>query len=395
MGDAFTFFLLVLIILAAITRETFVVILLYLFVGTGLLGRWWIGRVISRLIYTRKFDHKVFPGETIPVQLDIKNGSLLPAVWVRVQDYYPIEVAEIKGFSQVISLGPREQTRLQYTLKAQKRGYYSIGPLHVSSGDLLGMVGERQSEGASDHLTVYPRVIPLTEIKLPSQSPLGTMRHKQPVFEDPTRSIGKRDYQAGDSLRRIDWKASAVAGKLQTKLFEPSIALDTIVFLNLNLEDYNARTRFDATELAIVVCASMANWIISQRQSTGLIANGVDPLSSDSRPILLNSHKGRAHMMRILDILARIKAADTEPFPTQIRRHRVNLSWGTTLIAITGSAEKPLFDELHQAKRTGLNPVLILCGEHPNHRQAAQQSKLFDIPVAVIRTEKDLDLWRK
>jgi uncharacterized protein (DUF58 family) len=395
MGDAFTFFLIVLIILAAITRETFVVILLYLFVGAGLLGRWWTGRVINRLGYTRKFEHKVFPGEVVPVQLEIKNGSLLPAVWLRVQDYYPIEVAETKGFSQVISLGPREQTLLNYSLKAQKRGYYAVGPLHVSSGDLLGMSGERQSEGASDHLTVYPRVVNLTGIRLPSQSPLGTMRHKQPVFEDPTRSIGKRDYQAGDSLRRIDWKASAVAGKMQTKLFEPSIALDTICFLNLNLEDYHARSRFDATELAIVVCASMANWIISQRQSTGLIANGIDPLSSDSRPIPLNSHKGRAHMMRILEILARIKAADTDPFSAQIRRHRVNFSWGTTLIAITGSAERPLFDELHQAKRTGLNPVLILCGEHPNHRQAVQQGKLFDIPVTIIHTEKDMDIWRK
>ncbi|MBE0698669.1 MAG: DUF58 domain-containing protein, partial [Anaerolineaceae bacterium] len=261
--------------------------------------------------------------------------------------------------------------------------------------DLLGMSAERQSEGASDHLTVYPRVITLTNIKLPSQSPMGTMRHKQPIFEDPTRSIGKRDYQAGDSLRRIDWKASAVAGKLQTKLFEPSIALDTILFLNLNLEDYNARTRFDATELAIVVCASMANWIISQRQATGLIANGIDPLSADSRPIPINSRKGRAQTMRILDILARIKAADTNPFPTQLRHHRVNFPWGTTMIVITGSAEKSLFEELQQAGRAGLNPVLILCGEHPNHRQAAQQGKLYGIPVTVIRTEKDLDQWRK
>jgi uncharacterized protein (DUF58 family) len=395
MGDAFTFFLIILIILAAITRETFVVILLYLFVGTGLLGRWWTGRVINHLGYTRKYEHKVFPGEAVPVQLEIKNGSLLPAVWLRVQDYYPIEVAETRGFSQVLSLGPREKTLVNYSLKAQKRGYYTIGPLHVSSGDLLGMSAERQSEGASDHLTVYPRVVNLSEIRLPSQSPLGTMRHKQPIFEDPTRSIGKRDYQAGDSLRRIDWKASATAGRLQTKLFEPSIALDTICFLNLNLEDYHPRSRFDATELAIVVCASMTNWIISQRQSTGLIANGIDPLSADSRPIPLISRKGRAHMMRILEVLARIKAADSDPFPMQIRRHRVNFSWGTTLIAITGSAEKPLFDELHQAKRAGLNPVLVLCGDHPNHRQASQLGRLYGIPVSVIRTEKDLDIWRK
>ncbi len=256
------------------------------------------------------------------------------------------------------------------------------------------MSSERQSEGATDHLTVYPRVIPLSEVKLPSRSPMGTMRHKQPIFEDPTRPIGKRDYQSGDSLRRIDWKASATAGRLQTKLFEPSIALETAIFLNLNLQDYQLRTHFDATELAIIVAASLANWIIAQRQSTGLMAHGLDPLSADSRPVPLRAHKGRAHLMRILEILARIRAVEIEPFPGMLRNQRVHLPWGTTMLVISGSADRALFDELLAARRAGINPVLMLCGEHPNHRQAAQQSKLLGIPVHIFRSEKDLDIWR-
>jgi len=395
MGDAYTFFIFVLIVLALLSRETFVFVLLYFFAGAMLLGRWWTSRIVGKLIYTRKYEHKAFPGELIPVRLDLFNSSILPAVWLRLQDYYPIEVADSGRFSEVISLGPRGRTRLDYTLKARKRGYYTIGPLHVTSGDLLGMSGEQSSEGASDHLTVYPRVIALSDVKLPSNSPMGTLRHKQPIFEDPTRPTGKRDYQSGDSLRRIDWKASATTGRLQTKLFEPSIALETIIFLNLNLLDYQMRSRFDGTELAIVITASLANWVIAQRQSTGLIANGVDPLASDSRPVPLTPRKGRAHMMRILEILARIRASETDPFPAQIRRHRVHFSWGTTLIIITGSAEQNLFDELIQAKRAGLNPVLILCGEHPHHRQASQQARLFKIPAYVMRNEKDLDIWRK
>lgn len=395
MGDAFTFFLLVLIVLAVLTQETFVFVLLYLFVGAMLLGRWWTGEIVSRLVFTRRYDHQVFPGETVPVRLDIQNGSWLPAVWLRVQDFYPIEVADTSTFSQVVSLGPREKTRLNYALRAHKRGYYSIGPMHVSSGDLLGMSSERHSEGAADHLTVYPRVVALNNVKLPSRSPMGTMRHKQRIFEDPTRSMGKRDYQPGDLLRRIDWKATATTGRLQTKLFEPSIALETALFLNLNLSDYHVRTRFDATELAIVVAASLASWVIGQRQSAGLYANGLDPLSTDSRPVPLSARKGRAHLMRILEVLARIKAIETEPFAALLRQQRVRLPWGTTMIVVTGSAGQDLFDELLQAQRSGLNPVLLLCGEHPNHRQASQEARLFGIPAHVFRVEKDLDLWRK
>jgi uncharacterized protein (DUF58 family) len=394
MSEAFIAFLVILIVIAVFTRETFVFVLLYLFVGATFLGRWWSGQVVNRLVFHRRYDHKAFPGEIIPVRLDLENRSLLPAVWLRVQDYFPIEVAEVSNFSQVISLGPREKIRLDYNLKAHKRGYYTVGPLHVSSGDLLGMSAERSSQGAADHLTVYPRVIPLTDVRLPSQSPLGTMRHKQPIFEDPTRPMGKRDYQSGDSLRRIDWKATATTGRMQTKLFEPSIALETVVFLNLNLIDYQLRTRYESTELAIVTAASLANWVIAQRQSSGMIINGLDPLSSDSRPLPQHPRKGRAHLMRILEVLARIRAAETDPFEALLRQHRVNLSWGTTALIVTGSAGKPLLDEMIQARKSGITPVLILCGEHPDHRKTAQQVKMFGIPCHILRDEQDMDIWR-
>lgn len=394
MGDAFTGFLVVLIVLAVLTRETFLFVLLYLFVGATLLGRWWTGRVVNQVVFHRRLDHQAFPGETVPVRIDIENKSLLPAVWLRVQDYYPIEVADTSSFSEVISLRPRERTRLTYNLRAHKRGYYTIGPLHIASGDLLGMTAERQSEGKPDHLTIYPRIVPLTEVRLPSMSPMGTMRHKQPIFEDPTRIMGKRDYQRGDSLRRIDWKSTASSGRMQTKLFEPSIALETVLFLDLNLNSYVLRSRYEATELAIVVAASLANWVISKRQSTGLISNGLDPLSADSLPVPLHPGKGRGQLMRVLEILARIRAVETDPLPELLRRHRVRLPWGTTALLITGSVERELFHELVQARRGGINPVLVLCGEHPNHRQTAREGKLFGVPVNIIRDERDLDIWR-
>ena len=85
---------------------------------------------------------------------------------------------------------------------------------------------------------------------------------------------GKRDYVASDSLRRMNWKASASTGRLQIKQFEPSIALQTEIFLNLNASEYVTKHRIDATELAIVVAASLANWAVIQKQAVGLTTNG-------------------------------------------------------------------------------------------------------------------------
>ena len=395
MADGIIAFLVLLTILAVLTQETFVVALAYLFAGAMLLGRWWSSRVISKIAFTRKFEHKVFPGETVPVHLNIQNTSLLPAVWLRVQDLYPLEVAENRSFQQVISLRPRETVQLSYNLRAKRRGYFSVGPFTVTSGDLLGLSADQSSEGGADHLIVYPRVVPFSEVRLPSRSPMGNLRTRQPVYEDPTRTVGKRDYHVGDSLRRIDWKSTASTGRLQTKLFEPSISLETTIFLNLNAEDYPLRSRYEATELAIVIAASLANWVIAQRQSAGLITNGFDMLADDNKADSLFPRKGRSHLMRILELLARIRAVESTSFAAMVNQERVQLSWGTTMVIITSSAGKEVFDELHHARRSGLIPVVVLAGENPANRQAAQMGKLYKIPTHTFLHEKDLDLWRK
>ena len=101
------------------------------------------------------------------------------------------------------------------------------------SGDVFGLTGGETRRLQSDSLTVYPKIVPLTRVVLPTQSPMGTLRHHQPIFEDPSRIFGKREYVSGDSLRRVDWKSTASTGHLQVKLFEPSIALETVIFLDL------------------------------------------------------------------------------------------------------------------------------------------------------------------
>jgi uncharacterized protein (DUF58 family) len=384
-----------LILLGALTRETFVIVIIYLGVGSWLFSRWWISRVLGRLQFTRKFESKVFPGEIVPVKLEIKNRSILPAVWLRIQDYFPIEVADQRQYHQIITLGPNQQIDLDYQLKAQKRGYYPIGPLDISSGDLLGLSPEQSSRGTINYLTVYPRIFNLTDPFLPSNSPMGTLRHRQPIFEDPSRTIGKREYQAGDSLRRIDWKASASIGRLQVKQFEPSIALETAIFLNLNLDEYTPKDWAHGTELSIMAAASLANWIISKRQSAGLYSNGADLLNLTDAAAPIPNRKGRAHLMRILETLARIKARQTTSFTQFMRQYRPNLAWGTTLILISGSADEQMFDEMIQAQRAGMSIYLILCGWNTGAQEARLRARNRGITVVDIMDEDGFKAWQR
>ncbi len=116
------------------------------------------------------------------------------------------------SFQSVIHLGPRADANFEYSVDARKRGYYPIGPLSISTGDILGLSAAVLAQSPAEHLVVYPRIIPFTSMEIPSHSPQGTLRHHLPLFEDPTRVFGKRGYRSGDFLRRIDWKASASPG---------------------------------------------------------------------------------------------------------------------------------------------------------------------------------------
>jgi uncharacterized protein (DUF58 family) len=223
---------------------------------------------------------------------------------------------------------------------------------------------------------------------------LGTIRHTQPIFEDPTRVIGKRDYVAGDSLRRVDWKATAATRRLQVKLFEPSIALETTIFLNLNPAEYLVRYQHEATELGIVVAASLASWLARKKQPVGLMTNGLDPLSGGAVVRPVPPRAGRGQITRILETLARVKVGEGMAFIDLIQQERVNLSWGTTLVFITATAEEAFFDEVFRASRAGLNAVLVLCGPVPGIRETRARAEYFGIPLVHFQSERDLDIWR-
>lgn len=393
MVGSFLTLLVVLLLIASFMRGSFALTLIYLVVGGSVAGLWWCRRGLAQVRTSRRFNTHAFLGETIKIDLHVQNKGWLPLPWLELRETLPVALAGPNSFQSVINLGPHADATFEYSVEARKRGYYPIGPLSVSTGDIFGLSNSLQAQNQAEHLVVYPRIIPFTSLEIPSRSPQGTLRHSLPLFEDPTRVFGKRGYVSGDSLRRIDWKASASAGRLQVKLFEPSIALETFILLNLNADDYYYRSRADSTELAIVIAASISNWIVEKKQLVGMMVNGRDPLTADGRPQSILPRKGKPHLMRQLETLARVETIDHSAFVPLIQQQRYQLTWGTTLIAITGMADDALLEELYQARHRGQNTILILAGRDTSDEPIRRRAGLFEIPVFSIATERDLKVW--
>jgi uncharacterized protein (DUF58 family) len=388
-------FLLILFIIAAFLRVDFFFTIVYLFFAVYLLSRLWTSRTIKYLRVQRRFVNRAFAGEQVPVEVMLCNVAFLPIPWLEVDESLSAELTTPPFYREVVSLGPRERRNLCYTLYCRRRGYYPVGPMTMHTGDLLGVVRRSQAQVAPDHIIVYPRVVPLQRLGLPTRSPQVALPAQSHLFEDPARVMGVRDYQRGDSLRRIHWTATASTGRLLVKQYQPSIARETLICLDLEQEDYGRRQRYTATELAIVTAASIANHIIVREGlPAGLTTEAWDPLLDDRARFFLPPRSERANLMSLLEVLARVQMTAATPFVDQLRHESVNLPWGATLAVITGRESEALFDTLVYLRRAGFAVALILVQPTYPSAELQRRADLLGVPIHRVWDKRDLEAWR-
>lgn len=376
------FYLLVLFAIAALMRVDFFFAILYLFFGAVVLSRMWARRTLPNVRITRRYLTRAFLGEEVAVTLDIENTSWLPVLWLHVHESLPIELASPNFVRRVVSLGPGGEVQLAYKLRGRRRGFYSLGPLTLATGDLFGFDENTSRWAREDHLTVYPEIVSLERLGLPSVSPFVNLPSRPRLFEDTSRVLGVRDYGAGDPLRHINWKSTAAAGKLLVRKYEPAIAFDVMIFLDLYRPHYSRRSREVASELGVVAAASMANHLAGHRQPVGLVTNGRDPRrgSGDmAQPV--PTHDGRAHLMRIFDVLARVELAELTPISTVLTRERPHLHWGTTIVIVAGGESPGLLQAVLSARRAGFPVTLVLTDRNTPLGEIEEQQATLGVSV--------------
>ncbi len=382
-----------LFLLAVFLRIDFYFNIVYLLAAVYLLARVWTHAAWRNLSVQRRLVNRAFPDESIPVELVVRNSSRLPIPWVEVQDSLPVELISPPFYREVLTLGARQTQRFGYTLVGRRRGYYTIGPLFMQTGDVLGVIPPRTWKQESEYVIIYPHVLPLEKLGLPTHSPLAVLPARSPLFEDPTRIMGVRAYQRGDSPRRIHWTSTARAGELLVKRYQPAIARETLICLDFAQESYAGRRFYDASELAIVTAASLANHIIvHEGLAVGLATQAVDPLANGSQTFSLPPRRERAHLMNILEVLARIQTTPTPalPFPEFVRRESAHLAWGTTVIVISGSESAALYETLAYVRSAGFALALILVMP-PAPDDRLRQIATDKLPVYRVWREAELE----
>ena len=251
-------------------------------------------------------------------------------------------------------------------------------------------------------MIVYPKIVALRDLGFPSQSPFGTLPSRERIFEDPTRIQGVRDYQPGDSLRRMDWKTSARVGSLQVRRYEPAIALETAILLNLNRRRLCADGAVPATEMGIVVAASVAVHLVEKRQAVGLATNGRDPLRCG---------EARATASCSLPAAQGPRAPDEPAGPAGAHRGRLRGrggavsrsavpagAWVCPGAALWSSSprrrSRACWTALLTLRRRGLVVILVLTCPDRGYAPTAQRAGQIGVQTLRIWSEQALDVWR-
>jgi uncharacterized protein (DUF58 family) len=384
----------------------------------------WLKAVVAKLRAGRALDDRLFFGEDGRVHLTFVNTGLLPIPWLEIHESKPTALALPNVLSQVLHLAPLQQVTVTYTLQGRRRGFHAVGPLTCVVGDVFGLARRELLLVGLHHVLVYPRILSTEQLALPAVAMFGVVRSRRQLLGDPSRLAGVRGYMPGDPLHDIHWPATAATGALQVKQYQPATTLQTVVFLDLMRADYNAVDIFTAAEFAITVAATVAARLIEQRQEVGLVTNGrilpidFETAASPAQPEAdaakhgdngstnadptghpdgartaapLAPARGRTHLMRILEILARVEPAEQgEGLIRLLARRASALPWGSTVVIIVGSTSEELYLALHRLRQSGLLVVVLLVESLPDVAGVEARARAVGATLHVVWREADI-----
>lgn len=144
---------------------------------------------------------------------------------------------------QRLSLSAGETTELNYVFSAA-RGLYSWNAIHASASDPLGLFELERDIPAFAEILIRPAPMKLRHV---SFKPRSTLHAAGPIparlAGSGTDFFGIREYRAGDSLRRLNWR---LAARHPRKLFTNEYEREEIADFGLIVD---ARKLTDADEM--------------------------------------------------------------------------------------------------------------------------------------------------
>lgn len=283
----------------------------------GIYMKFWSRKLLLRISFA---SSAIEAGEPVVVNERIENRKLLPLPvfsyeYVLARNFLVLTETggKRKRVKIKLALPPRRAVRNQTRIEGLPRGIYALSDIVLSAGDLFATFRGKLSVDSVTQLTVYPEKIPATKLALPFRSMLGTVLTRRLSLEDPFQLRGIRQYEIYDSMRDINWKASAKTGELKVNQHE--YTTDEALILLLDLETGTE----DQRETVLSLASSLCQLFLRRGVSVALQTNGRSCFSA--HPVRVRAGGGISHQTTVDEALAEIKltASVLKPFADFLR----------------------------------------------------------------------------
>ena len=320
----------------------------------------WQKHCLTGVTYRRRLvQQRAMFGERVGFEVELVNDKLLPLTWLQVEDEFPRGL-ELEGgtvvprgsdlyhsYVQVVPMLPYQRIRRHLHVVCAVRGLHRIGPGRLTSGDPLGYRRHERRVPEQMELVVYPKIFVLEPPEIMSRVPLGLQRARA-MPGDPTRVSGMRDYRPGDSLRHIDWRATARSTTIQVREFEPTASLQVAVFADLQ----PARTPRDVAgasrlEFTIAVAASVVSDLAERGTGVGLYTTG----SVHGRAVSHPPTTAPSALVTMLEHLARVTPFGGPTFPGLLLGEGSGVRATTSLVVVTADFSEPVLVAMAELRR--------------------------------------------
>ena len=374
---------------------------LLLVVGSLVAVVWLAARVWERYCFRKVYyersvgRRRAFIGDTIEYTVSLSNDKPLPLIWVEAQDPFPeglyLSGGLVRGtnmetnrhHSITTSLLPYQKATWQFNMQCARRGYHRIGPVRMRSSDIFGFTATEMRLSEVDDILVYPRVIGLENLIDPPQHPFGPARGRMHLYHDTSRARGVREHRPEDPLKHIDWKATARAQQLQTRIFEPAVSMNVVVALNGSTSDYVwLGTNRRLFERAVTASASAVALADQLDYSYGLLSNAVASYSGKWLSVPVGASSAQLGMT--LEALAMAAPYVISTLPEVLRAERDCIPAGAVVWFVTSVISASLNLQLKAFADRGYRVSVIFAGD------GEPPERIGDIPVVGVGHLLDL-----
>lgn len=309
----------------------------------------------------------IFQGEKAELIETFINRKFLPLWWLGIK----FQVSRYLVFDEekndnegndnfrkdLFSILPYEKITKKFSVTGTKRGFYRIENLELTSGDLFGKYKIINNYLCSAKLYVYPRIIHSDILDIHFMKMNGDILTRRHLVEDPFQLRGIREYHPYDSLKSINWNATAKTGELKVNQYDFTASQQVVILMNI--ERYNAWDPEALVEECISLAASTTMNFIKLGMKVELITNGCDIITGEE--LRVSSGGGVQHNIEIYECLSRLDISKvSEPIDQIFEGETIKAKGDTVYILISHYFGEKLVNQVRSAQHRGLDVKWIL-----------------------------------